>query len=70
MVKNMSKADGIVRIIVALTIAGLWYAEVISGTLLIVLGVVAAIFIVTGFINFCPLYAAFGIRTRAKKKTT
>ncbi|MCE7995782.1 MAG: DUF2892 domain-containing protein [Roseivirga sp.] len=70
MVKNMSKADGIVRIIVALAIAGLWYAEIIAGTLLIVLGVVAAIFIITGFISFCPLYAAFGLRTRAKKKTT
>ena len=67
MVKNMSKADGIIRIIVALAIAGLWYAELISGTLLIILGVVAAIFIITGFINFCPLYAAFGLRTRSKK---
>lgn len=70
MVKNMSKADGTIRIIVALAIAGLWYAEIISGTLLIILGVVAAIFIVTGFINFCPLYAALGLRTRGKKKTT
>ena len=69
MVKNMSKADGIVRIIVALAIVVLWYGEIITGTLLIVLGVVAAIFIVTGFMNFCPLYAAFGIRTRPKKKT-
>lgn len=67
--KNMSKTDGIIRIIVALVIGGLWYGGVVSGTLLIVLGVVAAIFIPTGFMNFCPLYAAFGIRTRAKKKT-
>ena len=69
MVKNMSKTDGIIRIIVALAIAGLWYAEIISGTLLIILGVVAAIFVITGFINFCPLYAAFGLRTRAKDKS-
>lgn len=60
----MSKSDGIIRIIIALTIAVLWYTGMIGGTLLIVLAVVAAIFIVTGFINFCPLYAALRIRTR------
>ena len=68
MVKNMSKTDGIIRIIVALAIAGLWLGNVISGITLIVLGAVAGIFIITGFINFCPLYAAFGLRTRAKSK--
>ena len=60
----MSSTDGAIRIIVALVIAALWYFGVIGGTLLIVLGIVAAIFIVTGFVNFCPLYAAFGLRTR------
>jgi len=44
----------------------LWYTGIVEGILLIVLGIVGAIFIVTGFINFCPLYAALGIRTRAK----
>ncbi|MFY0598168.1 MAG: DUF2892 domain-containing protein [Cyclobacteriaceae bacterium] len=66
MVKNMSKSDGVIRIIIALIIAALWYFNVISGTLLIILGIVAVIFIATGFINFCPLYAAFRIRTRRK----
>jgi Inner membrane protein YgaP-like, transmembrane domain len=65
--KNMSKTDGIIRIIVAIVIAGLWYTNVISGTLLIVLAIVAAIFIITGFINICPLYSVFGIRTRNKE---
>ncbi len=66
--KNMSKTDGIIRIIVALAIGGLWLGNVVSGTALIILGVVAAIFIITGFINFCPLYAALGLRTRAKNQ--
>ncbi len=65
--KNMSKTDGIVRIVIALVIAGLWYFNVVSGTLLIVLGVVAAIFVITGFINFCPLYSVLGIKTKAKE---
>ena len=60
----MSKADGIIRILVAVAILALWYFNVLSGWLLIVLGVVAGIFILTGFLNFCPLYAVFGLRTR------
>lgn len=67
MTKNMSKTDGIIRLIVAAVIAILYFTKVIDGTLAIVLGVVGLIFIVTGFINFCPLYAVLGIRT---KKTT
>lgn len=62
----MSKADGTIRILIALGIVALWYFNIISGVLLTVLAVVAVIFIVTGFINFCPLYAAFKIRTRGK----
>ena len=66
MVKNMSKTDGIIRIMVAIVIAGLWYFNIVGGVTLTILGIVAAIFVVTGFINFCPLYAAFKIRTRKK----
>ena len=64
MKKNMSKADGIIRIIIALAIVGLWYFGIISGLLMTILIVVAAIFIITGFVNFCPLYSIFKIRTR------
>ena len=62
----MSRIDGIIRIVVALVIVALWYFGVIGGMLLTILSIVAAIFIVTGFINFCPLYAVFKIRTRSK----
>lgn len=60
----MSKTDASIRLVVALVIIALWYFNVISGLLLTILGVVAAIFIVTGFINFCPLYSVLGLRTR------
>ncbi len=66
MIKNMSRTDGIIRIIVALVIVALWYTGMVGGTLLTILSVVAVIFIITGFLNFCPLYAALKIRTRRK----
>lgn len=65
MTKNMSKIDGIIRLFVAVIIAALWYFNMVSGPLLIGLAVVAVIFTLTGFVNFCPLYAALKIRTRS-----
>ena len=66
MKKNMGTADKIIRIIIAAAIAGLYFGHIISGTVAIVLLVLAAIFILTSFISFCPLYAPFGISTCRK----
>lgn len=66
MKKNMGKVDRNARIIIAAIIAGLWYMGVITGTLAIVLMVLAAIFVLTSVISFCPLYAPFKISTRKK----
>jgi len=66
MKKNMGTADKIIRIIIAAAIAGLYFGHIISGTVAIVLLVLAAIFILTSFISFCPLYAPFGISTCKK----
>ncbi len=67
MKKNMGSTDKIVRIVIAIVIAGLFYFNVISGTLGIVLLVFAGVFVLTSFISFCPLYAPFGISTCAVK---
>ena len=68
MKKNMGMVDRIVRILVAVVIAILYFTHVINGTLAIILLVVAGIFILTSFISFCPLYLPFGIRTNKKIK--
>ena len=67
MKKNMGTIDKVVRILAALVISGLYFANQISGTTAIVLLVVAGIFILTSFISFCPLYFPFGISTRKKE---
>ncbi len=69
MKKNMGTADRVIRIIIAIIIAALYYTGTISGTLGIVLLVLAAIFVLTSFISFCPLYAPFGINTCPAKKS-
>jgi hypothetical protein len=68
MKKNMSSTDGIIRILIAVVIAVLYFMHVINGTLAIILGVIAIIFIITGFINFCPIYYVFGISSRKKQQ--
>ncbi len=66
MKQNMGTADKVVRILVAIIITGLYFVNIISGTLAIVLLVLAGIFILTSFMSFCPLYLPFGISTRKK----
>ncbi len=68
MKKNMGSADRIIRLLIAAVIAVLYFTNVITGTLGIVLLVAAGIFALTSFISFCPLYAPFGVRTCAVKE--
>ena len=68
MKKNMGSVDKMIRIIIAIVIAILYYTNVISGTTAIVLSVVALIFAITSFISFCPLYTLLGISTCKVKK--
>jgi hypothetical protein len=67
MKKNMGTIDKVIRILVAVVIAVLYFTNVISGTLAIILFILAGIFIVTSLIGFCPLYYPFGISTRKKE---
>ena len=66
MKKNMGSADRIVRIIIAIAIAVLFFTNIISGTLGIVLLILAGVFVLTSFIGFCPLYTLVKIRTNKK----
>lgn len=63
----MGFADKAIRFILAIIVGVLYYTNVINGTLAIVLGVLAVVFILTSFIGFCPLYLPFGINTRRNK---
>ena len=60
---NMGTTDRALRVGVALLIAVLYFTNIISGTIAIVLLALAAIFVLIRLISFCPLYAPFGIST-------
>lgn len=67
MTQNMGKADRTIRILAALAVGGLYAAGYLSGTVAIVLGVVAVAFVVTSFVGVCPAYLPFGLSTLRKK---
>jgi len=64
---NMGTIDRVIRVLIAVVIAILYFTNQISGTAAIILLVFAGIFILTSLISFCPLYAPFGISTCKKK---
>jgi hypothetical protein len=66
MKKNMGLVDRIIRLIVAAVVVWLYYNGTISGTLGIVLIVVAVVFVLTSLVSVCPLYLPFGLSTRGK----
>lgn len=64
MTRNMGTADRVVRTLIALAIAVLYFTDKISGTLAILLGIVAVAFVLTSLAGWCPSYLPFGLSTR------
>jgi hypothetical protein len=64
MTTNMGTVDRTIRLVIALAVAALYFTGKISGTLAIVLGIVAIAFIVTSLVGWCPMYLPFGLSTR------
>ncbi len=64
--KNMGTADRVIRTIVAILIAVLYFTGVIGGTLALILGIIAVIFLLTSLVSWCPGYLPFGISTGPK----
>jgi hypothetical protein len=57
----------VIRILVAVVFVVLFFTKVITGTLGIILLVLAAVFVLTSLISFCPIYWPLGISTAKKK---
>ncbi len=66
MKSNMGTTDRIIRLIVAIAIAGLYFANIISGLTATILLVLAVIFVLTSTVKTCPLYMPFGLSTKKR----
>ncbi len=67
MKKNIGTIDKTIRVILGFVIFGLYFAKIITGTLAIVLIILAGVFFITSIFSFCPLYHLLGINTCKKK---
>jgi len=63
---NMGTLDRTLRATAAVVIVVLYAGGFIGGTLAIVLGVIAAAFLLTSAIGWCPVYAPLGLSTRRR----
>lgn len=68
MKKNMGSTDRILRILLAAIFIGLYVSGTVTGSLGIILLVLAGVFTLTSLISFCPLYTIVGISTYPTKK--
>jgi len=62
--QNMGNTDRIIRVIVAAVIGVLYFTNAISGTLGLILLILAVIFLLTSIFSFCPLYLPFKFSTK------
>lgn len=63
MKKNLGKIDSIIRIIIGIVLAYLFYNNYIGDTLGIMLLSLSGVLVITGLTGWCPLYRLFGLRT-------
>lgn len=64
MIKNIGQTDKIIRIVLAVILAGLdWFKVFGEGAISWVLSIAAVILLVTALIGHCPLYKILGKST-------
>ena len=67
MKKNMGPLDRIIRSIVAITLIVLYFTDIITGTIGIIVAVFASIMLISALIGNCPPYSLMGFNTCKKK---
>ena len=63
----MGFTDKLIRLVLAITFAVLYYTKLVEGTVGIILLVIGGIFFLTSLASFCPLYSLIGVNSCKKK---
>ena len=59
----MGSTDKIIRVVVAIVFAGLYFSGTVVGTMGYVLLALGCIFVLTSVVSFCPIYAIVGLNS-------
>lgn len=65
--KNMGTLDRAIRLIAVAAVIGAYGLGLISGTLALILGVVAVVLLLTSLVGTCPAYMPFDLSTRPRR---
>lgn len=68
MKKNLGNLDRVVRLLIGAIVAILYFANILTGTVGLVLLIVGGILFATALISFCPLYAILGLNSCPARK--
>jgi len=68
MKKNVGNTDKIIRLIIAAILAVLYFSGTVTGTIGIVMAIVAGVLVMTTIVSFCGLYTILGINTCKVKR--
>ena len=60
---NMAILDRLLRVVLVVLVAVLYFTGVLSPLLAIVLGILSVVFLLTSAVGFCPIYRLLGIST-------
>lgn len=60
---NVGNFDRIIRLVIAVLFAILYFGGFVTGPIGLVLVILGGVFAVTAAIGFCPLYSIFGLNT-------
>ena len=63
MKKNMGTLDRVLRVIVSVTLAILYFTDIITGTLGLIVFIFACVMFLTSLVGNCPPYTLMGINT-------
>lgn len=61
---NMAGWDCIARIVLSVVLLYLGLASVVTGSLGLILEILGVVFLLTGIVGWCPIYALFGLKTK------
>jgi uncharacterized membrane protein HdeD (DUF308 family) len=64
MKSNVSNLDRIIRVILGIALGALYFTSTITGIAGIIALVLGVVFLVTGIVGFCPLYALLKLSTK------
>ena len=69
MKKNMGTTDKLIRLVIAVVFAVLYFTGTVTGTVGIVLLALGGVFVLTSLVSFCPLYTLVGLNTCPASKS-